>query len=413
MKKRGFVLLAIVLLAAAGAGTWFATTPPSGGPADGETVEIVVPAGAGALAIGRQLRAEGLVRVPRLFALAARARGVEGSLKAGRYRVTGGMGWGEILDVIAAGEVVTFPLTVPEGFTVRELAPRVAEATGVDADSVARLATDSAFVVALGVPGPTLEGYLFPETYRFSEGVERRLEIVRDHGGCATRSFWGTRGETGLARQHCRLDEREVVTLASIVEEEARVPKRSVPSSRVRLPEPAPARGGCSRRIPTVQYALGEPKERLLYSDIDAGSGQPLQHVHGTPGLPPGPIASPGESLAATLCPASRRTIPYLFFVARADGSHEFTRTNREHINARNRIRRENAESDLQRQRLRLIVLTHPRTCSWQPGGCRGRVPRGRLSRRFSCGTSRRPPRTCTGRPWTCCRWFSAHDALL
>ncbi len=335
MKKRGFVLLAIVLLAAAGAGTWYATTPPSGGPADGETVEIVVPAGAGALAIGRQLRAEGLVRVPRLFALAARARGVEGSLKAGRYRVTGGMDWGEILDVIAAGEVVTFPLTVPEGFTVRELAPRVAEATGVDADSVARLATDSAFVVTLGVPGPTLEGYLFPETYRFAEGLapaDLLREMVMRY-----QAYWTPERRARL--EGLPLDERELVTLASIVEEEARVEEErpviaGVYTNRLEI-------GMLLQADPTVQYALGEPKARLLFSDIDRVADNPY-NTYRHAGLPPGPIASPGEaSLDAALYPAD---IPYLFFVARPDGSHEFTRTNREHINARNRIRRENGE---------------------------------------------------------------------
>ena len=92
---------------------------------------------------------------------------------------------------------------------------------------------------------------------------------------------------------------------------------------------------------PTIQFALGgPPRERLLYSDIDAVADHPY-NTYTQPGLPPGPIASPGEaSLDAALSPADT---PYLFFVARPDGSHEFTRTNREHINAKNRIR---AESD-------------------------------------------------------------------
>ncbi len=337
MKKRELVFLAVLvlLLAALGAGTWFATTPPAGGPGVGKTVEIVVPTGAGALAIGKQLRAEGLIRYPRFFALAARARGVEGSLKAGRYRVTGGMAWGEILDVIAAGEVVTFPLTVPEGFTVRELAPRVAEATGVDADSVARLATDPAFVAELGVPGPTLEGYLFPETYRFAEGLAP-ADILRELVG-RYQAYWTP--ERRVRLDSLSLDERGLVTLASIVEEEARVAEErpviaGVYTNRLEI-------GMLLQADPTVQYALGEPKARLLFSDIDRVADDPYNtYTHA--GLPPGPIASPGESsLDAALYPAD---VPYLFFVARPDGSHEFTRTNREHINARNRIRRERGE---------------------------------------------------------------------
>ena len=335
MNKRWLIAVVVLLLAVLGAATWFATTPPGGGPDVDESVEIVVPPGAGALAIGKQLRSAGLIRYPRFFALAARARGVEASLKAGRYRVAGGMSWGEILDVIAAGEVVTFPLTVPEGFTIRELAPRVAEATGVETDSVARLAMDSTFVAELGVPGPTLEGYLFPETYRFAEGLapgDVLREMVERY-----KAFWTPERRARL--DSLPLDERGLVTLASIVEEEARVGEErpiiaGVYTNRLEI-------GMLLQADPTVQYALGEPKARLLFADIDRVADDPYNtYTHA--GLPPGPIASPGaSSLDAALYPAD---VPYLFFVARPDGSHEFTRTNREHVNARNRIRREQGQ---------------------------------------------------------------------
>jgi UPF0755 protein len=334
MKKAALALVAVVMFAVA-VGTWYATTPPAGALAIGETVEVVVPPGSGALAIARQLRREGLVRSPRLFALAARSRGVEGSLKAGRYRFTGGMGWSELLGVLARGEVVTFPLTVPEGFTLRELAPRVAEATGSSADSVMRLALDPAFVARTGVPGPTLEGYLFPETYRFADGVEPvavLLEMANRY-----REYWTVERRARL--DSLELDERALVTLASIVEEEARIPEErpviaGVYSNRLEI-------GMLLQADPTVQYALGEPKERLLYADIDRVADHPYNtYTHA--GLPPGPISSPGAAaLDAALYPAD---VSYLFFVAQPDGSHVFTRTNREHINARNRILRERGE---------------------------------------------------------------------
>jgi len=245
------------------------------------------------------------------------------------------MGWGEILDRIAAGEVVTFPLTVPEGFTLRELAPRVAEATDVDPDSVIRMATDSTFVAAMGVPGPTLEGYLFPDTYRFAEGLapaDLLGEMVARY-----REYWTAERRATL--DSLPLTEREIVTLASIVEEEARLPEErpiiaGVYTNRLRV-------GMLLQADPTVQYALGEPKPRLLFADIDRVADDPYNtYTHA--GLPPGPIASPGEAaLDAALHPAD---VPFLYFVARPDGSHEFTRTNREHVNAANRIRRERGE---------------------------------------------------------------------
>jgi UPF0755 protein len=334
MKGRRVAGLVVLAFLAAGIVGWVLTSPPTP-PREGESIEVVVPRGAGALSIGKQLRQSGLVRFPRLFALAARLRGIEGSLKAGRYRVTGDMSWGEILDVIAAGEVVTFPLTVPEGFTLRELAPRVAEATAVDPDSVLRLATDSTFVAQMRVPGPTLEGYLFPETYRFAEGLAPAdvlaAMVARYH------AYWTTERRARL--DSLALDERGLVTLASIVEEEARVEGErpiiaGVYTNRLEI-------GMLLQADPTVQYALGEPKSRLLYADIDRVADDPYNtYTHA--GLPPGPIASPGAaSLDAALYPAD---VPFLFFVARPDGSHEFTRTNREHVNATNRIRRERGE---------------------------------------------------------------------
>jgi UPF0755 protein len=337
VKRVAFLLIAVCLLVSGLAAILarYATTPPDGGPAVGEQVEFVVQDGAGALAIGRRLREAGLVRYPRFFALAARVRGVEGSLKAGRYHITGGMSPAEILELFATGQVVTFPLTVPEGFTVRELAPRVAEATGVALDSVVGLTVDPEFIAELGVPGPTLEGYLFPETYRFAEGLDP-AEILREMVA-RYHAYWTVERRARL--DSLSLDERELVTLASIVEEEARVAEErpviaGVYTNRLEI-------GMLLQADPTVQYALGEPTERLLFADIDRVADDPYNtYTHA--GLPPGPIASPGEaSLDAALYPAD---VPFLFFVARPDGSHEFTRTNREHVNAINRIRGERGE---------------------------------------------------------------------
>lgn len=335
MTRSRALWLTVLVAATLGAATWAALRPPADAPAPGEIVEIVVPPGAGALAIGRQLRDEGLVRSPRLFALAARLRGVEASLKSGRYELEGGMGWGGILDVLARGEVVTFPLTVPEGLTIREIAPRVAEATGVEADSVLRLSADPAFVSALDVPGPTLEGYLFPDTYRFAEGLEP-ADVLREMVA-RYRAYWSPERRARL--DSLSLTERETVTLASIVEEEARVEEErpiiaGVYTNRLRI-------GMLLQADPTVQYALGEPKERLLYADIDRVADHPYNtYTHA--GLPPGPISSPGAAaLDAALWPAD---VPFLFFVARPDGSHVFTRTNREHVNAKNRIQGERGD---------------------------------------------------------------------
>ena len=314
----------ICALAACGGG---GTNPPAG-----TELDVTIPSGSSVRSIARRLDSAGLIDHPRVFSLYARVRGAESDLKAGRYRFVAGMGYRELIDILRSGAVVTFPLTIPEGLTLREVASLVAVFTGDSASAVVGLLGDSALAVTLGVPGPTLEGYLFPETYRFSEDtptVDIIETMVRSY-----QAFWGPR-ERALA-DALGLDEREVVTLASIVEEEARLPEeRSVIAgvylNRLEI-------GMLLQADPTVQYALGAPRERLLFRDIDSVAEHPY-NTYTQPGLPPGPIASPGEaSLRAALEPA---THSYLYFVARDDGSHQFSRTLQEHNNARNQIRRD------------------------------------------------------------------------
>lgn len=326
-RKAGLALALVGILLVVG---WLATRGPS--LPRGTAVEVRIPAGSSVRGIATRLDSAGLIDHPRLFSLYVRLRGADGDLKAGRYRFVAGMGYGDFVEQLRAGEVVTFPLTIPEGLTLREVAPRIAAFTGDSAEAVLAVLEDSAWVAGMDLPGPTLEGYLFPDTYRFSEDVGVR-EIAETMVS-AYRDFWGP--EARARADSLGLTEREVVTLASIVEEEARVDSErrviaGVYLNRIR-------RGMLLQADPTVQYALGAPRERLLYRDIDSVADDPY-NTYTQPGLPPGPIASPGAaSLAATLRPGEHS---FLFFVARPDGSHEFTRTVREHNNAKNRIRRE------------------------------------------------------------------------
>ena len=321
---------ALVLAAACG-------TPGSVGPrerpeetAPVESVMLQVPRGAGAEAVADSLGAYGVVSQPVLFSLYVRIRGAAGELKAGTYRIPADAGWGEIVDMLRRGAVVTEPVTIPPGFRLREIAPRVARVTGVPPESVLALGRDSALALELGVPGPTLEGYLFPETYRFAQGVSTRsvlATMVQRY-----RKFWG---DAERARADSMgLSEREVVTLASIVEKEARVAEERPVIAGVYLNRIE--RGMRLEADPTVQFALDTPRARLLYRHIDQVADDPYNtYTHA--GLPPGPIASPSAaSLRAVLNPED---VPYLFFVARPDGSHVFSRTVEAHNRAKQRIR--------------------------------------------------------------------------
>lgn len=326
MRRAAVALLLLAILAVIGVVASRGTSLPAG-----TEVELRIPTGSSVRAIATRLDSAELIDHPRLFSLYVRIRGADADLKAGRYRFVAGMGYGELVEQLRAGAVVTLPLTIPEGLTLREIAPRIAAFTGDSTEAVLEQLQDTAWVARLDLPGPTLEGYLLPDTYRFADdvGVPDILETM----AAAYRDFWGP--EERARADSLELSEREVVTLASIVEEEARVESErpviaGVYLNRIRL-------GMLLQADPTVQYALGEPRARLLYRDIDSVADDPY-NTYTQPGLPPGPIASPGAaSLEATLEPARHS---FLFFVARPDGSHEFTRTVREHNNAKNRIRR-------------------------------------------------------------------------
>jgi UPF0755 protein len=295
-------------------------------------IRFTIPQGAGFRQVTDTLVARELVRYPLLFRVYARFRGDDGRVRAGPYAVAPGARWDALLDDLVAGRVETRPVTIPEGWTLRQIAARLGAFTGVDAHEVMELLLTEGADARYQVPGPGLEGYLFPDTYRFAPGVG--LEVVVQAMVTRYRQLWTPEREE-RARE-LAMSEREVMTLASIVQAEARhvseMPRISaVFHNRLRI-------GYLLQADPTVQYALGERRSRLLYRDIDAVADNPY-NTYTNPGLPPGPIGAAGEAaLIATLWPEDS---DYLYFVARPDGSHIFTRTLVEHNRARVEARRQ------------------------------------------------------------------------
>ncbi len=303
----------------------------------GEVLEVTIPAGASFDVVADTLVARELVRYPGLFGLFARVRGNDREIRAGQYRVTRGTRWVPLLDQLVEGRVITLPLTIPEGFTIEQVAERLAAWTGDEAADVAARLYAEPNAERWGIPGPGLEGYLFPDTYRFAPGVSLdsivRLMVER------YRSLWT---ERWLARaDSLGMTERELTTLASIVQAEAlqvdEMPTISgVYHNRLRI-------GYLLQADPTVQYALGERRSRLLFTDIDSVGDHPY-NTYTQPGLPPGPIGAPGEAaLEAALYPAD---VDYLYFVARPDGRHIFTSDLDDHNQARIEARREWEEAE-------------------------------------------------------------------
>jgi UPF0755 protein len=301
-----------------------------GGPL-GDPLVVTVPRGASLHEVSDTLSDRGVIQRAPLFRAFVRLHNADRSLKSGVYRFRPNQPWTEIVDALRNGRVYAVPMTIPEGWTIARMIPRLAAATGLPEDTVrARLRNDS-LATRLAVPGPGLEGYLFPDTYRFTPGTP--LPGVLRAMTNRYRAFW-TPDRKALLQQ-TGMTEREAVTLASIVQAEAKHAEEmpviaGVYLNRLRKRMPMQA-------DPTVLYALGGPRERLLYAAIDSVADNPY-NTYRQIGLPPGPIGAPGETaLEAVLEPTQTDA---LYFVARPDGSHVFTRSLAEHEQAKKLARR-------------------------------------------------------------------------
>jgi UPF0755 protein len=322
--RRAGILCALLIagLAAAGCGS---------GEGEGDVIRVHIPVGASFGQVTDSLAGKDIISAAPLFKIYARARSATSSVQPGTYAFRKGVSWSRLLDDLRAGRVLTARLVIPEAWDLRGIAPRIAAATGLEEDSVMFVLTDTAVATRLGTPGPTLEGYLYPATYTFP--VAAPLDTI-------LRQMVGTYARVWTPERRARaaelgMSEREIVTLASIVEKEAR--------QRTEMPTISAVYHNRLRRNmrleadPTVQYALGEHQQRLLYAHIDSVAGNPY-NTYRHAGLPPGPIASPSAlGIDAALNPAD---VDYLFFVARPDGSHVFTRNFAEHTRARAMVRR-------------------------------------------------------------------------
>lgn len=302
-----------------------------GGEGSGDPVRVHIPVGASFSQVTDSLSAKDIIDAPALFKLYARARSATSSVKPGTYAFRRGTSWDRVLDDLRSGRVLTARLVIPEAWDLRGIVPRIATATALDEDSIMMVVLDTAVARRFGTPGPTLEGYLYPATYTFP--VAAPLDSVLAQMVAAYERVWTP--ERRARADSLGLSEREVVTLASIVEKEARIRDEMPTISAVyhnRL-----RRGQRLEADPTVQYALGEHQQRLLYSHIDSVAGNPY-NTYRHAGLPPGPIGSPSSmGIDAALYPAD---VKYLYFVARPDGSHVFTNTFAEHTRARALVRR-------------------------------------------------------------------------
>ena len=298
---------------------------------------IDIPLGSSVFQIGSLLEEKGLIKNRKSFIWYLYLTGQQNSLKAGHYKFGPDLTFRHLLRELKTGRPIIQRVTIPEGYTIAEIG-RLLSARGlVDYDRFQELLHDRVFLRSqlVDFSPVTGEGFLFPDTYEFAKGAteEEVLSVFFQR----FRQVWTD--VTREAPPPAGFTPVELVTLASIVEGEAKVEtERPVIAgifyNRLR-------RGQLLQSCATVQYALGERKPRLLYRDLQVDSPY---NTYLYKGLPPTPIGNPGRaSLRAVLSPADT---DYLYFVAKPDGTHVFSRTYREHLRAQNNLARAGEEKN-------------------------------------------------------------------
>lgn len=283
-------------------------------------VTINVARGSSFGSVAHRLHGAGVVSNVFDFKLLARLRGDTAAIQAGDYHFAEAATPGQILDRLVAGDVELHRLTIPEGFSRKEISERLQQSSFQDAAAFLPLTNDTTLIHELGIKAASLEGYLFPETYTFDSHTNSRQLIQAMVEQCLIEL---TPALLAKAKEQ-NLNRHQLLTLASIIQKEAgnnqEMPLISaVFHNRLR-------RGIALQADPTVIYGVKDFDGNLTRRHLREITPYNTYRV---PGLPPGPIASPGR--AALQAAANPATVNYLYFVARGDGSHKFSSTLREH----------------------------------------------------------------------------------
>ena len=297
----------------------------------GQKVEITIPEGATGRDVGRILTENGLIEREGFFRLAVKLDASKGIIRHGAYELPRGLSARELLKLLYDGPskhllANQVKITIPEGLSAPQVAALLDDPTAFLA-----AASDPTLIARLGIEEESVEGFLMPNTYFFDDTPTARV-VVERMVGQFEKEYAALVAETPGAEVY---DKMSVVTVAALVEEEARVDDERAKVAAViynRLD-----RGMPLQMDSTLQYALGKYGKRMLSIDKEVDSPYNT-YLHA--GLPPGPISSPGAaSLRAALRPAS---VSHLYFVSNADGkTHTFSDTAAEHERAVARYRRE------------------------------------------------------------------------
>lgn len=339
MKKRiVFLIITLLVCGILGAlvyvGTYvytFLYVPPNQA---AEEKIVLVERGMSLRSIAEALESENVVTDKDLFMILSRYYRDGKSIKAGEYQFTTSMRPIDVLEMLQEGKIFFRTATIPEGYTSFQIAELLEELGYAPKKEFLELAFNKELAAELKIEADNLEGYLFPNTYYIHRGMTTE-EIIRK----MVHEFWQVMTpdvQNEITQKGFTM--HEIVTLASIVEKEAQVGEErelisAVYNNRLRIKMKLDS-------DPTVIYGLQNFDGNLTKADLQTDTPY---NTYKRRGLPPGPIANPGEaSILAALRPAE---VKYLYFVARNDGTHEFSTNYNDHLRAVRKYQRSRKKS--------------------------------------------------------------------
>lgn len=289
-----------------------------------QPIIVVVNEGDTLAKTAQELEDRGAILNERLFVTAARYLGVDRMIRVGEYQIEPSISPKDILIMLLKGRVIEYPVTVPEGLNIYQVADLLTEKGFIDRDLFIDLASDKTFIASFGIEAATLEGYLFPDTYSVTKGMGEK-EIITLMVHRFTEVFEEERGKAAAGDT---MTGYEQLILASIIEKETGAPEERPLVSAVftnRLKKNMKL-DSCA----TVIYGIWDRFDgNLTEQDLSTWTAY---NTYLNPGLPPGPICNPGKaSIAAALSPAG---VDYLYFVSKNDGTSHFSTTLAEHNRA-------------------------------------------------------------------------------
>ncbi|MGC9977077.1 MAG: endolytic transglycosylase MltG [Syntrophales bacterium] len=302
-----FVIISFVLLA----GLYYALYPID---ASNRIIIVDIPRGTSFLRSVDLLEDAGLTKNKYLFYALVVARNAQGNIRAGEYELSTSMSPLDIISKLVKGDIISYRVTIPEDFTVMEIAARLASYKLVDEKAFLSLSEDQKFISSLGIEGISAEGYLYPDTYIFDKSMGAK-DIIR----AMVNQFWKIFTHAMQERaEELGMTIPQVVTLASMVGKESGFKDEKPLISAVfhnRL-----KKGMRLQSDPTAVYDLKSITKVIKKRDLIRSTPHNTYIIDG---LPPGPIANPAiDSLQAALYPAS---VNYLYFVSNNDGTHNFS----------------------------------------------------------------------------------------